>query len=82
MVNVAAIYSHAGDAAIHGSWVTEMTSAVNPPDDSAYVNFLGAEGSARVRDAYPAATWNRLRAVKRDYDPTNFFRLNQNIPLK
>jgi FAD/FMN-containing dehydrogenase len=32
-----------------------------------------------VRDAYPGATWNRLVAVKRRYDPTNLFRLNQNV---
>ena len=45
-----------------------------------YVNFLGDEGEARVREAYPGATWERLTAVKRRYDPTNLFRLNQNIP--
>jgi FAD/FMN-containing dehydrogenase len=33
-----------------------------------------------VRDAYPGATWNRLVAVKRHYDSTNLFRLNQNVP--
>ena len=43
-------------------------------------NFLGDEGEARVRDAYPGATWDRLRAIKARYDPTNLFRLNQNIP--
>lgn len=38
------------------------------------------EGPARVRDAYPGPTWDRLVAIKRRYDPTNLFRLNQNIP--
>jgi FAD/FMN-containing dehydrogenase len=33
-----------------------------------------------VRAAYPGATWDRLAAIKRRYDPTNLFRLNQNIP--
>jgi FAD/FMN-containing dehydrogenase len=46
----------------------------------AYVNFLGDEGGARVRDAYPGLTWDRLAAIKARYDPTNLFRLNQNIP--
>lgn len=46
----------------------------------AYVNFLSDEGEARVREAYPQATWDRLRQVKRRYDPQNLFRLNQNIP--
>jgi len=44
------------------------------------VNFLGDEGAARVRDAYPGSTWDRLAAIKARYDPTNLFRLNQNIP--
>jgi NagD protein len=43
-------------------------------------NFLGDEGEARVRDAYPGPTWDRLVEIKRRYDPTNLFRLNQNIP--
>jgi len=45
-----------------------------------YVNFLGDEGVARIREAYPGATWDRLAAIKGRYDPTNLFRLNQNIP--
>jgi FAD/FMN-containing dehydrogenase len=49
-------------------------------DDGAYVNFLADEGEARVRAAYPGPTWDRLAAIKRRYDPTNLFRLNQNIP--
>ena len=35
---------------------------------------------ARVRDAYPGPTFDRLAAIKARYDPTNLFRLNQNIP--
>ena len=49
-------------------------------DSGAYVGFLADEGEERVRAAYPGATWDRLRAVKARYDPTNLFRLNQNIP--
>jgi FAD/FMN-containing dehydrogenase len=44
-----------------------------------YVNFLGDEGQERVRAAYAPATYERLLAVKRHYDPTNLFRANQNI---
>jgi FAD/FMN-containing dehydrogenase len=42
------------------------------------VNFLGAEGEQRIRAAY-GANYERLVQVKRRYDPTNFFRVNQNI---
>ena len=43
------------------------------------MKFLGEEGQDRVRAAYGEAKCERLRALKRTYDPTNFFRLNQNI---
>jgi FAD/FMN-containing dehydrogenase len=42
------------------------------------VNLFGEEGQDRVRAAYGEAKYERLRALKRQYDPTNFFRLNQN----
>ena len=43
------------------------------------MNFLGDEGADRVRSAYGPARYDRLAAVKAEYDPTNFFRLNQNV---
>jgi FAD/FMN-containing dehydrogenase len=47
----------------------------------AYLNFagLGEEGEALVRSSYGAANYQRLAALKAKYDPTNLFRLNQNI---
>jgi len=42
------------------------------------VNFL-ADQEERVRAACPGETWDRLAALKRQYDPTNLFGLNQNI---
>ena len=44
------------------------------------MGFLGEEGEERVREAYPESTWDKLAEIKRRYDPTNVFRLNQNIP--
>lgn len=80
MVNVAAVYGRPDEAAVHAAWVADLAKALRQGDTGAYVNFLGDEGEARVRDAYPGATWDRLAAIKRRYDPTNLFRLNQNIP--
>jgi FAD/FMN-containing dehydrogenase len=50
------------------------------PDAATYVNFTGEASEDRVQASYPAATYARLVAVKDRYDPTNLFRLNQNIP--
>ena len=55
-------------------------SALAPYHTSVYVNFLMEEGEDRIRQAYGAEKYDRLKALKRKYDPTNFFRLNQNIP--
>ena len=80
MVNVAAVYDQPGEAAAHQAWVTGFAAALRQGDAGAYVNFLADEGAERIHAAYPGATWDRLTAVKAQYDPTNLFRLNQNIP--
>jgi hypothetical protein len=48
-----------------------------PNSGRTFVNFLGDPG--RADTAYAPADLRRLRAVKRAYDPTNFFHLNANI---
>jgi FAD/FMN-containing dehydrogenase len=80
LVNVAALIERPEDAPVHRAWVESLASALNRGDNGVYANFLGNEGEERVRAAYPGATWDRLRAVKAKYDPTNLFHLNQNIP--
>jgi FAD/FMN-containing dehydrogenase len=80
LANVAALYESACETPLQEAWADETAATLRRGDDGAYVNFLGAEGDARVRAAYPGATWERLVAVKRRYDPQNLFRLNQNVP--
>ncbi len=80
MVNVAAFYDGPDDKPTREAWVAEFTAALHQGDSGAYVNFLVDEGEARIRAAYPGSTWDRLAEIKRRYDPTNMFRLNQNIP--
>ena len=79
MVNVAAFYEGEGDKPRREAWVAEFGAALHQGDAGAYVNFLGDEGEARVRAAYPGTTWDRLIEIKRRYDPDNLFRRNQNI---
>jgi FAD/FMN-containing dehydrogenase len=64
----------------HIRWARDFYGAVEPhAGGRVYVNFLGDEGEERVRAAYGEQKYERLRALKRRYDPTNVFRLNQNI---
>jgi Berberine and berberine like len=60
-------------------WVRGFWSALEPHHTSVYVNFLMDEGEERIRQAYGPEKYDRLKALKRRYDPDNFFRLNQNV---
>jgi hypothetical protein len=80
MAAVGAVYERAEEAPVHEAWVTGLAAALGNGAPGVYVNFLGDEGAARIREAYPGATWDRLRAIKARYDAANVFRLNQNIP--
>jgi berberine-like enzyme len=62
------------------AWARDMSSALSPHHTGVYVNFLMDEGEERIRQAYGAAKYQRLRSLKRKHDPNNVFRLNQNIP--
>jgi hypothetical protein len=61
-------------------WSRGLWSALKPYHQSVYVNFLMEEGEERIREAYGAERYERLRTLKRRYDPDNVFHLNQNIP--
>ncbi len=61
------------------TWTRAFFDALAPHlDKGVYVNSLGDEGEERVRAAF-GANYERLVALKKKYDPTNFFRMNQNI---
>lgn len=80
MVNLAGLYEKPEQKETHETWVTEFAKTLQQHNQGVYVNFLGEVDEAQVRAAYPGSTWERLRRVKAKYDPTNLFRLNQNIP--
>ena len=69
--------SEEGD--LHEARSEQIWEALRSFGSGVYVNFLANEGERRVHEAYPAATYARLVALKNRYDPTNLFHLNQNI---
>jgi hypothetical protein len=61
------------------AWTRGFFEAMHPHVESGvYVNNLGEEGEERVRAAY-GPNYDRLAALKRKYDPDNFFRMNANV---
>jgi FAD/FMN-containing dehydrogenase len=64
-------------------WAREFWDAMQPfTTGGVYVNYLGREadeGAERLQAAYGPEKYQRLVALKNKYDPTNLFRLNQNI---
>jgi FAD/FMN-containing dehydrogenase len=80
VLNINARWSDPQDADPHVAWTQDLWQAMRPwSAGGVYVNFLGDEGQDRVRAAYGDRKYQRLVALKNRYDPTNFFRLNQNI---
>ncbi len=75
-------WEDAADDAQNEAWVDAFWQAIGATRRGVYSNFLQAEGEARVREAYAAATFERLAKLKLHYDPTNLFRGNENIPPK
>ena len=61
------------------SWTKEYWDALHPYSaGGAYVNMMMDEGEDRIKASY-RENCTRLAAIKKKYDPTNFFRVNQNI---
>jgi FAD/FMN-containing dehydrogenase len=77
---VTSIWGDPADTDANIRWTREFCDAMEPfLADAVYVNYLGEEGEERIRSAYSPATYARLAALKKKYDPANLFRLNQNI---
>jgi FAD/FMN-containing dehydrogenase len=83
-LNIYGFWRDAGDDARNVAWVKGFSHAVAPHAMATrYVNFLGHEeggGLGKALAVYGPAKLERLRAVKRRYDPENLFRINHNIP--
>jgi FAD/FMN-containing dehydrogenase len=76
----AAILAFRSESEQHIEWARKVWGAMLPfLSEGVYVNYLGeGEGEGRVMAAY-GGNYQRLATIKSKYDPTNLFRLNQNI---
>ena len=64
----------------HRDWARSVIGAAeNVSTGRAYVNFLGDADADAARSSYGHQTYARLVALKNEHDPSNVFRLNQNI---
>ena len=65
-----------------GAWAKRYWSAIHKhTNNGGYVNFMMGDGDPARLEATYGENYDRLVALKRKYDPTNFFHVNQNIPL-
>jgi FAD/FMN-containing dehydrogenase len=79
-VNIAALYMDPDEKDTHDAWAASMADSLGRDEAGGYIGFLGEEDEGTVRAAYAGSTWDRLRELKRRYDPDNLFRVNNNIP--
>ena len=77
-----AFWAEPDDAAAeaNSAWARELADDLEPhTTEGVYLNYTSDVGEDRVRATYGAEKYERLVALKDDYDPTNLFELNQNI---
>ena len=80
VLNLIARTGEAEEYGMVAQWARNTHDTMRPHlTDGVYVNFLSDEGEGHVREAYGSAKFDRLRALKDEWDPSNVFRLNQNI---
>src|SRR5580692_5615460 len=79
ILNLLADWKDPADDAANVSWVRNLFGMLQPHmKPGVYVNFMSGDEQDRVPEAYQER-WQRLQRIKAQYDPSNFFRLNQNI---
>lgn len=82
VINLLGNWSEPSGDACNVAWVRSLFSDLRPAmTPGVYINFMSGDEDSRVPEAY-RERWDRLITVKSRYDPNNFFRLNQNIPVR
>ena len=80
-IHFLSMWPDASDDARNIAYTRELSGALKPwAAGEVYLNFIGDEGPERVHSAFGAKKFARLQAIKDEWDPTNVFCHNQNIP--
>ena len=76
---IAGMWPDPADNEANTKWVRDYHAALEPHTSAGgYVNFMAEDDQSRIRANY-GPNYDRLAAVKKTYDPTNLFHMNQNI---
>ena len=76
---IAGMWPDPAENTANTAWVRDYYAAIEPFSQAGgYINFASQDDQSKVSSNY-GANFERLRAVKRQYDPDNIFHLNQNI---
>jgi FAD/FMN-containing dehydrogenase len=79
IVNLLGNWAEAAEDSANVAWIRGLFAELRPSmTPGVYVNFMSGDEQERVPEAY-RERWERLVAIKTQYDPENFFRLNQNV---
>jgi FAD/FMN-containing dehydrogenase len=80
VANLASSWERAEDDAKNIAWTRESWETIRPFSSGAYLNFMAEdEGKDRIQYAFGASTLTKLAALKRKYDPDNFFRHTKSV---
>jgi hypothetical protein len=80
IVHFLSLWPDPADTDANIAYTRKFSNAMKPfTTGEVYLNFIGDEGAGRIESAF-GDKWPRLRELKAKWDPTNLFRLNQNIP--
>jgi FAD/FMN-containing dehydrogenase len=76
---IAGMWPDAADNEANTKWVRDYYDATAPlSEEGGYINFMAGDDQDRIRANYKG-NYERLVEVKREHDPNNLFRVNQNI---
>ncbi|MET0459860.1 MAG: FAD-binding oxidoreductase [Ilumatobacteraceae bacterium] len=80
-VHFLSMWADPGDDERNIAYTRAIATAMKPwASGAVYLNYIGDEGAARIRGAFSATTYERLRTIKSVWDPDNVLHHNHNIP--